>query len=114
MHEASVALELVSLATQLAQQHGARRVRALGVRLGVVGSVVPQALEFAFPSAAQGSLLEGARLIVERVEAVARCPACGPVALELQRGLRCPQCGQPTPELLAGEELELDWLELED
>ena len=114
MHEASVALELVNIAAQLAQQHGARRVRALGVRLGAVGSVVPQALAFAFPSAAQGTLLEGARLAVEWVEAVARCPVCGPVVLGLQLGLRCPQCGQPTPELLAGDELELDWLELED
>ena len=44
---------------------------------------------------------------------MAECPQHGRVELNLQRGLRCPLCDAPTPQLLQGDELELDELELE-
>ena len=114
MHEASIALELVHSASQIATQHGAKRVRRVGIRIGYLSSVVPEALDFAFPSAAQGTLLEGAELVIERVHIVADCTDCGEVELDLGQGLRCPICGRPTPEIVQGEELELDTLELEE
>lgn len=112
MHEASLALELVRLAGEQAALHGASRVCRVGLRVGQLSSVVPEALAFAFPECAVGTALEGAVLEIVTVPAVARCSEHGEVRLELGRGLRCPVCGRPTPDIISGEELELDTLEL--
>lgn len=112
MHEASIALSLIDVACEVLQDCGAQRALALTVRVGQWSSVVPEALEAAFPACAEGTPLAGARLSIERVPGIGECPVHGPVPLDLMRGLRCPQCGLPTPHLLQGDELELDSLEL--
>jgi hydrogenase nickel incorporation protein HypA/HybF len=117
MHEASIANELANLASQQARLHSPDgtpgRIVAVGVRLGALSSVVAEALEFAWPAASAGTLAAGARLVIEQLPAQAICPSHGPVLLDLRRGLRCPICDRPTPEIIQGEELELDTLELE-
>ena len=112
MHEASIALSLIEVAREVLRENGGTHVAALTVRLGQWSSVVPEALQAAFPTAAQGTPLQGARLSIVRVPGVGECPQHGPVTLDLTRGLRCPSCGAPTPRLLQGDELELDELEL--
>ncbi|MGY2894206.1 hydrogenase maturation nickel metallochaperone HypA/HybF [Deinococcus sp. UYEF24] len=113
MHEASIALSLIGVAETVALENGGGRVTSLTVRIGQWSAVVPAALHAAFPACAEGTLLEGARLSIQSVPGVAECPQHGRVELNLQRGLRCPSCDAPTPELLQGDELELDSLELE-
>ena len=112
MHEASIALSLIVVAAEALSEHGGGRVTALTVRIGQWSAVVPEALQAAFPAAAQGTPLQGARLSIVTVPGVGECPLHGPVPLDLARGLRCPVCGASTPTLLQGDELELDELEL--
>ncbi|WP_240741681.1 hydrogenase maturation nickel metallochaperone HypA [Deinococcus sp. KSM4-11] len=113
MHEASIALSLIEVASEVLAEHSGARARSLTVRVGAWSSVVPEALQAAFPACAQGTRLEGARLKVIRVPGVGECPNHGPVTLDVTRGLRCPHCDAPTPRLVQGDELELDELELE-
>ncbi len=113
MHEASISLDLIRVAETVALEHGGSRVLALTVRVGQWSAVVPEALQAAFPVCAEGTLLAGARLSIQSVPGVGLCPLHGRVELNLQRSLRCPVCDVPTPELLQGDELELDELELE-
>lgn len=113
MHESSVALSLVEVAQDVLREQGLPGpVTALTVRLGEWSSMVPEALRAAFPAAAEGTPLAGARLELVGVPGVGVCPVHGEVALDLSRGLRCPVCGERTPELIQGDELELDALEL--
>ena len=113
MHEASIAFSLIGVAETVALENGGGRVTSLTVRIGQWSAVVPAALHAAFPACAEGTLLEGARLSIQSVQGMAECPQHGRVELNLQRGLRCPICDAPTPQLLQGDELELDELELE-
>ena len=112
MHEASIALSLIDVACEVLHEHRASHALALTVRVGQWSSVVPEALQAAFPACAEGTPLQGAALTIERVPGVAECPNHGPVELQLALGLRCPLCGAPTPHLLQGDELELEALEL--
>jgi hydrogenase nickel incorporation protein HypA/HybF len=113
MHETSIAVSLIDVAQDVLREHGGVRVRALTVRIGQWSAVVPEALQAAFPAAAAGTPLQGARLSVVRVPGMGECPQHGPVTLELSKGLRCPLCGSSTPRLVQGDELELDELEIE-
>jgi hydrogenase nickel incorporation protein HypA/HybF len=113
MHELSIAMSLVELASEKAESLGDVRVEALHLRIGYLAGVVREALEFSFELAAGGSRVEGARLVVERVPVAVYCSPC---AAEREPpdplALLCPVCGRPTPSILRGNELELRALEV--
>ncbi len=115
MHELSIAISLVELASEAAAGAGVARVRAAHLRLGALSGVVRGALEFSFEIAAQGTPLEGAALVIEELPVEVRCGACGArtALADLQR-FRCGACGAPAGEVVQGRELELVALEYDE
>jgi hydrogenase nickel incorporation protein HypA/HybF len=111
MHELSIAEALVDIV----ERHAAgRRVTLVEVRVGHLRQVVPAALELAFALVARDTVADGAELVIEAVPAVGCCRACGTETELAQLPLTCPGCGGWDLELLAGEELAVEALELED
>ena len=116
MHELSIATGIVSTAVDAVERAGeARAIEAVAVRIGDLSGVVPEALEFAWPVAAEGTRCEGAELRIERIAGRVRCDACGhETVLTSPPRFRCGRCGRPTPGVTAGREMELVSLELAD
>jgi hydrogenase nickel incorporation protein HypA/HybF len=115
MHELSIAVALVDLASTAAGEIGAERVRALHVRIGPLAGVVEEALTFSFELAAAGTPIEGAQLRLEHVPLVAFCPACNEEkTIATPQHLRCPACDTLTPDIRSGRQLELTALEVVD
>ncbi|MGY4922274.1 hydrogenase maturation nickel metallochaperone HypA [Streptomyces sp. 900105755] len=112
MHELSIATAIVEQADEWARADGADRVSAVTVRVGELSGVVPDALDFAFEVARDGTALADARLVVEQVTAHAWC---GPCAEEFAVGMPpffwCPRCDRPSTELRSGRELEITAVE---
>jgi hydrogenase nickel incorporation protein HypA/HybF len=111
MHELSIAEAIVRIASAHA---GDRRVTKVEVKVGRLRQVVPSALAFAFELVAEGTAVEGAELALEDVPAEGRCRACGAESVLDSFPLRCAGCGGLDLELLRGEELLVDALELEE
>ncbi len=113
MHELSIAMSIIEMASEEAARRGAR-VNAVHLRLGRLAGVVKEALLFSYEVAREGTPLEASRLVIEEVPVVVFCPAC-----RAQRTLAsinqffCPDCATPTPEVLRGKELEVTALEIE-
>jgi hydrogenase nickel incorporation protein HypA/HybF len=110
MHELSIASAIVAIA---ARHAAGRRVTAVEVRVGHLRQVVPDSLAFAFELVAEGTEIEGAQLVLHEVPAAGRCRTCatdGPLAAF---PLRCEACGGLDVEVIGGEELLVDSLELE-
>ena len=111
MHELSIAEAVV----HIAERHAAgRTVSRVELRVGYLRQVVPSALEFAFMLLTDGTALEGAELVIEEVPAQGRCRDCASVSTMTDFPLQCSRCGGLDLELLAGEELLVESLELED
>jgi hydrogenase nickel incorporation protein HypA/HybF len=111
VHELSIAGAIVDVA---ARHAGGRRVRAVEVRIGHLRQVVPSALAFAWELVAAGGPVEGAELRIEPVAAAGDCRGCG-VRSELHGfPLRCAACGGLDLKVVRGEELLVEWLELDD
>ena len=111
MHELAIADSVVTIASEHA---GDRRVTKVFLRVGHLRQVVPSALEFAFELVARGTAVEGAELEVEHVPATARCAACA-TETELTSFLApCAGCGSMDLEVLGGDELAVDALELDE
>jgi hydrogenase nickel incorporation protein HypA/HybF len=115
MHELSIALSLVDAACEKAAELGGVRVDVLHVRIGALAGVMREALEFSFDLAAQGSAIEGAKLMIEDVPITVWCPACceNRLLVSIQH-FQCPVCETPTPQVVGGRELELATLEVTD
>jgi hydrogenase nickel incorporation protein HypA/HybF len=111
MHELSVATAIVDTV----ERHAAgRRVTAVQLRVGALRQVVPDSLEFYFGIVGRGGVCEGARLEQELVPARLRCAPC---AREWEIDLpdfRCAACGGSEVEVVAGEELEVESIEVEE
>ena len=111
MHELSIADAIVQIAVRHAN---GRPVSAVEVSVGHLRQVVPSSLEFAFELLTNGTLLEGARLELHEITPRGRCRACDTESELPDFPLRCERCGGLDLELLAGEELTVDALELDE
>jgi hydrogenase nickel incorporation protein HypA/HybF len=111
MHELSIAESVVRIATEHAD---GRRIHRVDLRVGHLRQVVPSALEFAFELVAQGTPAEGAELAIEHVRAEGVCRSCGTRTVMTAFPLQCSRCGDLDLEVVAGEELEVDSLELDE
>lgn len=86
----------------------------VALRVGALSGADPWALESAWPLAVAGSVVEGARLVLEEVLAAVWCPDCErEVAIDEFYALRCPSCDRPTANLIRGRDLEIAYVEVE-
>jgi hydrogenase nickel incorporation protein HypA/HybF len=111
MHELSIAQAIADIALRHA---AGRRVARVEVQVGHLRQVVPDALTFAFELVTAGTALDGAELAIEDVEAVARCRVCGADTQQDGFPMRCGECSALDLEVVRGEELLVDALELEE
>lgn len=111
MHELSIAAAIVEIAEREAR---GRRVVAVEVQVGDLRQVVPEPLRFAFATLIGGTALDGARLRIQRVAAAGRCRRCGSEAEIESFPLLCAGCGSAEIDVVAGEELQVRALELEE
>lgn len=114
MHEFSIATSLLSIITEETVQYQGAQVKAVALRIGTLSGVVPEALEFAFQVLSEGTVAEGAKLVIERVALRIECNACGTTSTPTDPFIICPCCGSGEVEIMAGRELEIESMEIED
>jgi hydrogenase nickel incorporation protein HypA/HybF len=108
MHELSVAQRILEIAEEKARGSGLCRITGIKVRIGSLTTVVPEALDFCFGFAREDTLAGNANLIIEKIQAEARCNSCKLVfPVEQSFFLVCPSCGSSDTSLLKGTELDL-------
>jgi hydrogenase nickel incorporation protein HypA/HybF len=111
MHELSVSSAIVDTVVRHA---AGRRVTAVHVRLGHLRQVVPSSLAFYFELVARETVCEGAALHQEVVAARLRCDGCGHGWEIDMPFFRCPSCGATEVTVEAGEELEVESIDVEE
>jgi hydrogenase nickel incorporation protein HypA/HybF len=111
MHE----LALADAVLEIAREHArGRRVTSVAVKVGRLRQVVPGALEFSFELLAAGTNVEGAAFEIEQVPVRVECSRCGGVSDAEEFPLACERCGNLDVAVVAGDELYVEALELED
>ena len=111
MHELAIAESVVQIASRHAN---GRRVTKVRLKVGHLRQVVPSALSFSFELVAEGTPVEGADLELEDVPATGLCRDCETKSQLKSFPLQCEACGGFDLELLEGEELYVESLELEE
>jgi len=113
MHELSIALSIVEMATEESNKRGGAKVDAVHLKLGRLSGVVKDALLFSWEIACQGTRLENSRLEITEIPVRVHCENCKTERiLEEINNFSCPICNAPTPEVTQGRELEVTALEI--
>lgn len=112
MHELSVASAVLDTVERHAE---GRKVLVVTLRIGHLRQVIPDSLAFYFEMVARDTLAEGARLEQVIVPARLRCGGCEQEwELEGTPEFRCPRCAVGEVAVIAGNELEVDSIEVEE
>ncbi len=115
MHELSIALSILNIASEESERRGGAIVKAIHIRLGPFSGVVKEALISAFDLARECSPFGDCRLFIEDVPIVVHCPSC-----EAERTVKsiqlmcCSQCGKPSAKIVSGREMEITAMEIEE
>jgi hydrogenase nickel incorporation protein HypA/HybF len=111
MHELSIASAVLNTALKHAED---RPVEIVAMRVGKLRQVVPDSLLFYWEIVARDTICDDARLELTEIAARLRCDACGTEWEPLIAAFRCPGCASAQVTVAAGEELEIDYLELKE
>ena len=123
MHELALSRAIVEASLQYAE---GRPVTVVRVRVGALRQVVPGSLRFNFEIMTRDTACDGARLELELVAAKLRCPSCEaewdpaprPAAevseMVAPPSFHCPACGAGNGVVVAGEELEVESIDVEE
>lgn len=110
MHELGITRNIVAIVEDAAR---GRRVRRVTLDVGRLAGVIPEAIGFCFDLVAKGTALEGARLDINQIAGRSLCRDCG-AEFEVETLWQACACGSHALERLAGEELKIREMELEE
>jgi hydrogenase nickel incorporation protein HypA/HybF len=114
MHEMGIANSILdAVRTESSRYPGARPVK-VGVRIGEMAAIDADSLRFCFEAMVRDSDLDGLELEVELCARQHICRQCSRQFPVKDYEFECPACGAFCPECVAGDELELAYVEVDE
>jgi hydrogenase nickel incorporation protein HypA/HybF len=111
VHELSLSSAIVATV----EKHAAgRRVTLVTLLVGRLRQVVPETLAFYFDFITRGTVCEGARLEQHVLDARLRCDPCGTEWEIDVPAFRCPSCAGSDILVVAGNEFQVESIEVEE
>lgn len=110
MHEATLAESIIKIAVDVAEKNKAKKISAVGLKLGEMSGVEVEALNLSFEVLSRGTLAEGANLKIERVPIQAKCNKCGKIFKLESYNFFCPEC-EGILILQSGRELLVEFVD---
>ncbi len=105
---------LLDIVEATAVRERAERVDVIHLRIGEMTGINYQSLEFAFEILSKGTRAEGGRLEYDRVDLRGKCAECSREFSPEELVFRCPDCGSGRVDIIAGREMEVDYILLDE
>jgi hydrogenase nickel incorporation protein HypA/HybF len=114
MHELGIACSILETVREESSKRPESRFLKVGVRIGEVSGVEPEALIFSFDALVEGSELAPLELVIERTQRRHLCPECQHEFVVVNYEVVCPRCAEPRTRCVGGFEMEIAYIEMED
>jgi len=114
MHELSIASSILEAVRKERERLKGARVTKVGLRIGELAGVDPDALSFGFEVLVKDTDFEPLPLAIESVPRRHECSHCRQVFTVVDYRMACPACGSTDTRCIGGDELELAYLEVEE
>ena len=113
MHEMAITQSMVNLVVEEAKKGGARKVKNINLVLGELSGVVGDCVQLYFDLMSRDTIAEGATISFKTVPTQAKCRQCARVFEVREFDWLCPDCHSPSIELVSGDELLVESIEVE-
>jgi len=107
MHELSIVQNIIGIVAMKAEKSGVSRVTEIHLEIGQLSGVELESLEFAFRNLSPGSIIESAKILIDKPKGTARCIKCG-YEFEIENFIgSCNKCSSFDLEIIKGRELRV-------
>ena len=113
MHELSVAIGIVRIAEDEASKAGVESFSAIDLEIGTMAGIEFDALDFAWPAAVKGTVLQNAKRRIHKIPARATCGDCQNEFAVEEVYDSCPACGSYLKNIFRGKELRVRSLDID-
>ena len=113
MHEYPITRQIIKIAEKHCAAAKAEAVKRITVVVGDYSGLVGESIDMYFGVISEGTLCEGAKIEIERVEPKLRCPACGLLFKRAPMSFACPDCGADGGPTEIGKEFYIKEIEVE-
>jgi hydrogenase nickel incorporation protein HypA/HybF len=110
MHEVSVATALIRSVLAHKAERNLSRISQIVIRIGPLSGIMPEALQFAYDSLRQGTLLQDTELVMQESGMNTECRHCHHAFDHPLMPDRCPRCGSEDLRILGGDEFYIQHL----
>jgi hydrogenase nickel incorporation protein HypA/HybF len=114
MHELGVASSILEQVEAEAARRPGAHITNVGVRIGELSGVDPDALRFSFKALIKGTEWEPLALELESVPRRQRCSQCHHEFRMTDFDPQCPLCGDCFTTCISGQELDIAYMEVEE
>ena len=114
MHELALAESLKNEIEIMAKRDNFSRIVSVTLIVGELSGVDIDALSFALPFVAEGSVLKDAEFLYEKVKAKIKCKNCGKKSCPEIPFVICKYCDSCDVEYIAGKDFIIKSLEVDD
>jgi len=114
MHEMGIAYSVLAAVRTEAKHHPGQAPIKVGVRIGELAALDPEALRFCFEAITRDTDMEALELEIEVCPLRYQCRDCGEQFVVQDYRCQCLQCDSLKTECIGGQELDLAYLEVEE
>ena len=115
MHELPIVQSMFDICLRHAKANNVQKVISVNLKVGEVSDLQDEWIQRYFDFLARGTIVEGARLRIERVPLVVRCQKCSesfPVDIRQGGTVACPKCQATELAYVSGREYTVDSMEV--
>ena len=113
MHDYHKAKDIVEYAEAKAKEMGKTKVTKVFVKVGESSGYSAESIELFFREVSEGTVCEGAQLVITNVRSMLECPSCGEVFPRKLLQYACPKCGTEGKPGKIGTKIEIEGIEAE-
>ncbi len=114
MHELSIASSVLEAVAKEAERRPNTRFLKVGLRIGELAAVDRDALTFGWEVLTKDTAWQGLELEIESIPRRQRCTVCGHEFAAPDFMTACPKCAELMTVTIAGDELDIAYLEVEE
>ncbi|MDR1247100.1 MAG: hydrogenase maturation nickel metallochaperone HypA [Clostridiales Family XIII bacterium] len=113
MHEYPITEHIIKIIEKHGKESRASRIESVTLVVGDRSGFIGDSVRMYFDIIAEGTLCEGAELIIKPVKSQFKCPACGTVFYRKPMSFACSDCGADGAPTDTGKEFYIESITVE-
>jgi hydrogenase nickel incorporation protein HypA/HybF len=114
MHELPITQNILKIALEYGEKSSASRITDIHLVIGQLSTVIDESVQFYWPIVSEGTIAENALLHFKRIPARLCCTQCDTVYMIDDGYLSvCPECDSSQVKIVAGNEFQLESIQID-